>query len=394
LLLASAPAVAAPRLAHRSPKPPAPTWEQLGNLESGGRAKGYNPSLAAGPHNELYVAWDEGDEKSRDVYVRRWEGKAWHAVGGKLSAVSAAHTDSTRPALAVDSKGMPWVAWMESDGQTHNIYVAHFTNGRWEELGGSQSAVAGARTDAYNPALAIDAHDRAYLAWSEYDGEALNVYVRAWDGKTWQPLGAGLSAVGGSTHARRPALAVRDGHVVVAWTEGAGQGERVQVRRWEGQRWEKLESPDNAVTGPTAKVALALGLDGSPYVAFSAKDGVAKNIHAWRWEEHGWAAVGGALSAVPEKTDAVGPSLALVGAQPFLAWTELGGVSGYRVYTAQWAKNAWKIGPPLSATEGSGTDALTVSAVVLANGEPVLAWSQRGSNGVSLVTVWRLSKSG
>jgi len=89
-------------------------------------------------------------------------------------------TNASSPSLALDAGGNPWVAWSESDGSAGNIYVRRWDGGCWRAVGGALSAEPGS-TNAFNPSLVLDSAGRPWIAWDEWDGSASNIYLQRYD---------------------------------------------------------------------------------------------------------------------------------------------------------------------------------------------------------------------
>jgi|GEM_PF-2314466 len=93
------------------------------------------------------VAWSEsgppesGDAAAR-IYVRRWDGSQWIALGSGLSATPGS-TPAEFPSLALASDGTPLIAWKENDGSTDRVHVRRWSGAEWETFEGTPSAVPG-----------------------------------------------------------------------------------------------------------------------------------------------------------------------------------------------------------------------------------------------------------
>jgi hypothetical protein len=79
-------------------------------LVSASRANDWSPAIAA-RGNQVYVAWDTYDRGNYDVHVREI------TSGAPPVAVAASPRFEARPSLAVDPRGLVWVAYEEGDEQ-------------------------------------------------------------------------------------------------------------------------------------------------------------------------------------------------------------------------------------------------------------------------------------
>ena len=78
--------------------------------------------------------------------------------------------------------------------------------------------------------LTVGSDDTVYLAWSNLDNRSrAQIFMRriASDGQTWSPIQQISNAKG---NASRPALALRNNQLHIAWTETDGEESRVVLR--------------------------------------------------------------------------------------------------------------------------------------------------------------------
>jgi hypothetical protein len=126
------------------------------------------PSLQLDDAGNPIVAWIEFNEgqSSSNIYVQRWTGSLWESLGNGVNAEpSIAHVDDL--VLALDEAGNPIVAWTGNSGDTTKIYVHRWANGQWIRLGSALSANPG-NTWAVHPALRIDSKGAPIVAWDEF----------------------------------------------------------------------------------------------------------------------------------------------------------------------------------------------------------------------------------
>jgi hypothetical protein len=113
-----------------------------------------------------------------------------------------------------------------------------FTVPAWLPLGGAISAVAG-NTPAEDVAMKVGSDGKPVIAWSEFDGSVKNVYVRRWNGTTWEPMGSALNSLPGTdTDTKNPSLATDGaGQIVVMWDEVTGTSTYGKLRNLFGRKW-------------------------------------------------------------------------------------------------------------------------------------------------------------
>lgn len=149
----------------------------------------------------------------------------WYAFGGPLNAVSG-NTQLKDTAMVLDSEDNPVVAWSEerTTGGRSSIFVYRWDGKAFTPIGDALNGTSVG--SAYKPALALDGRGNPIVAWQESDGFNENIYVKRWTGTTWQSVGAGaLSAENDTrpsptpTPARNPSIAVRGNDIYIAWDE-------------------------------------------------------------------------------------------------------------------------------------------------------------------------------
>jgi hypothetical protein len=191
-------------------------WVQVGgplNMTTGENA--VSPSLAM--YNSIpYVAWAETNTNNiNEIYATHWTGTAWAGQGQAVSLNVNSNQNGQNPKIAIYN-GTPYVAWTESDGVAGQIYVKHWNGSGWEQNGGSLNI--NTTMAAVNPSLAL-ADGIPYVAWSEYStNEYQQIYVKYWNGSAWAQDGGSLN-VSTAQNAAQPSLAISNGTPYVAWSE-------------------------------------------------------------------------------------------------------------------------------------------------------------------------------
>jgi hypothetical protein len=201
--------------------------------------------------------------------------------------------DVDSPSLTVDDSGAPVVAFTyftTVDGVTSantDIYVTRWNGSTWTAVGpavpagespagvGGAGGVSGSADGSFNPSLAADATGRLALAWEEEPaGGGVFVWVRVWNGvDTWEELagsatGSGFAAAG--TTNTLPSIAIDpSGRPVVAWQAltALEHPSEIFVLRWNGtDAWEELglDSASNAGISDAALDAMVPALALSP----------------------------------------------------------------------------------------------------------------------------------
>ena len=140
---------------------------------------------------------------------------------------------SDSASIATDTAGNPVVAWSDDQSGDTEVYLLRWNGSAWAALGGSTSGggISNAPDPSTVPAIAIGTDGGPIVAWRQYSDASQNVYVRRWDGSSWAEMGAGSASGGGlsnggaSNWGQSPDIAAAtNGNVCVAWRQYASAG--------------------------------------------------------------------------------------------------------------------------------------------------------------------------
>jgi hypothetical protein len=233
-------------------------WEEVGvGSASGGGVSNTDsasyPAIRTSPDGTPYVAWWDDRNSEGDIFVRRWNGVVWEQVGGGSASgggISNTGQASAPPSLAVASDGTPYIAWKNrgAGDQPNQIYVRSWISGAWSEIGiGSASGggISNNDSDSSAPTIAIAPNGTPYVTWQNETVSGWSaIYIRRWNGETWEEVGAGSASGDGISNtpydSSEPSLAVvPDGIPYVAWDDFDANNTphwRVYMRHWLGPR--------------------------------------------------------------------------------------------------------------------------------------------------------------
>ena len=178
----------------------------------------------------------------------------WIEMGsGSASGKGISKTSvfSMNPSLAIASDGTPVVAWRDDAGGNAEIYVRRWNGLSWEEMGNGSASGAGisdTSTLSLSPSLAISPGSFPIIAWADANdiGGSQEIYVRRWNGSSWVEMGTASASGGGisnSMKSSRPSLAISpDGTPIIAWADSTSGNYEIYVRRWNGSSWVEMGS--------------------------------------------------------------------------------------------------------------------------------------------------------
>ena len=333
-------------------------WDEVGpGAASGGglsttSGRSDSPSQAMSPDGAPVVAWDDDRGDGEEIYIRRWNGSTWaeigngSATGGGISSTPGA---STSPSLVVASDGSPLVAWETSAGADYEIYLRRWNGSAWVAMGGSASGggISNNNAGSYAPSLVVDAGGAPIVAWYDAGDGDWEIYVRRWNGSSWVEMGDNSAAGGGisnnSGSSRLPSLAVGpDGVPIIAWEDDSSGNLEIYVRRWNGSAWVEMGSgsasgggiSNNA--GNSYTPSPVISANGTPIIAWHDNSSSNWEAYVRRWNGLTWvemdsgSAAGGGISN--NAGNSYTPSLAVApDGRVFVVWADAT-AGNYEIY--------------------------------------------------------------
>lgn len=292
-------------------------------------ANSARPSVVELPQGELYLAWESLSAGNSEIYVKWWDGTAWSEIGGSATGGGISNNlgESARPSIAQAPSGpdsetrYPIVAWRNLTDGHNQIYVRRWDGVAWAAMGAGSATGGGiSNTDgsAVTASIVVGADNRPIIVWSDSDSGNGEIYVKrwngpAWAGTAWQAFSPGAASGGGistnSGNSFRPAIVLdAGGFPVIAWEDNTIGNYEIYVLRWNGSTWVPL--------GPSASgggisnsavdsrwASLSIHPSGSIVVAWHEGTVPSRAIHARRWDGSSWvemgvgSATGGGISA-------------------------------------------------------------------------------------------------
>jgi len=367
------------------------------------------PSLALDSSDNPVVAWCDETSGNKEIYVKRWDGSAWVEIGaGSASGggISNNSGDSLGPSLALDSSDNPVVAWADDSSGTYQIYMKRWNGSSWVDYGPS-SSISHTSGDSEYPSLALDSSDYPLVAWHDGTQGSGNteIYLKRWDGNSWEEMGGSASGGGISNTSGRSkdcslGLDSSD-NPIVAWHDDNYRPEEIYLKRWDGNSWEEMGgSASGGGISNTSGFSQhpSLDIDSLDYPVVAWFDDISGNweVYIRRWNGSSWvdiagSASGGRITALGE--DSTRPSLVLDSSDyPAVAWSNF--TSGDdEIYFKRWDGSSW-VELAGSATGGGISDnslhSRRPSLALDSSGNPVVAWRDKSSGNVEIyIKRWR-----
>ena len=383
-----------------------PYWQEVGpgSASNGGISNNapnsLDPSMAIAPNGTPYVAWLDSSGGDLEIYVRRWNGSSWEAVGsGSASGggVSDNGDDSVNPSLAIAPNGSVYLAWADITSGRGEIYVLRWDGTSWQTVGSGSASGGGISSTAggsWVPSLAIGPDGMPWVAWEDHSNWNAEIYIRRWGGSSWETVGAGSASGTGISnsngHSYNPSLAIGfDGSAFVAWEDYSdGSNQEIYVRRWNGTSWKEAGTQSATWGGISDNIGasrfptLAAAPDGSAYVAWQDRSSGENEIYVLRWDGSSWQEMGAGSASGRGVSDNAGdswlPSLAVdSGGTPYVSWEDHSSWNA-EVYVRSWNGSSWEpvgdgsaSGSGISGNAGPSDDP---SLAIGPDGTPYVAW--------------------
>jgi hypothetical protein len=267
------------------------------------------PSMGVAPNGTPYITWQDSTSGNREIYVRRWNGTNWEEVGvcsASGGGISDNNGDSYSPSIAIAPNSAPLIAWDDWSAGDAEIYVRRWNGSMWEEIGpGSASGGGISNNNDYSgrPSIAVASNGTPYIAWEDTSSGNRQIYLRRWSGSIWEEVGADSASSGGISNNSGEsgyvsAAIAPDGTPYVAWDDDSSGNWEIYVRRWNGSSWEEVGTGSAAGGGISANggvswnPSMAVGPNGIPYVVWQDDSDGDTEIYVRRWNGSSWEEVG------------------------------------------------------------------------------------------------------
>lgn len=231
-------------------------WSGLSGADlSGGIANttvfASEPALAVASDGTVYAAWIDLRSGSRQVYVAEYSGGSWNELGGSTTGGGVSNTidDARDVSISVTNAGNPIVTWTQTSGPFTDIYSSEYneTTTSWNQLVVDNSGVA-------SDSQITEFGTTNAAAWLDDSSGTVQLYIRQLVGGVWQSIGAGSDNAGGVSNAVKDVnsftLAGNGTEIVLTWeTNGS-----IFLMQWDGAAWIELagSASGDGLAGTTA----------------------------------------------------------------------------------------------------------------------------------------------
>ncbi|MFC5468864.1 dockerin type I domain-containing protein [Cohnella suwonensis] len=159
--------------------------------------------------------------------------------------------------------------------------------------GGTSGLNADPSWSAYSSSLIV--FDNAlYAAWLENNGNGNQVQVKKYDGTVWTSTGGGLN-VDSTKNATMPNLSVFKNSLYVAWSEFNGTAYQVRIKKYDGTSWTSADG-GSGLNADSSKKAENLNLavfNNDLYAAWNETNGTVNQIRVKKYDGTSWTSADG-----------------------------------------------------------------------------------------------------
>jgi hypothetical protein len=225
-------------------------WQAVGGgIVSNSRKDSRDASIAVSADGTLFVAWRDNSSGNYEIYVKRLGGAGWQELGGSASGGGISETPSGysgRPTITVDLQNRPVVGFADDYSGTRQVYVKRWSGTSWMAVGYlGAGGVSDSSGRAGHAVVKLDGTGNIYLAWQDEGFRASGeIYVKKYGGSGWAEVGDGSAHQGGVSDTEaasgQPTLNIdSEGRACVAWNEGDSPSE-IYVRCFNNGTWQEL----------------------------------------------------------------------------------------------------------------------------------------------------------
>lgn len=225
------------------------SWQSVGGgIVSDSRKDSRDASIAVAADGTMFVAWRDNSAGNYEVYVKRYGGSSWQELGGSATGGGISNTPSGysgRPTIAVDLQNRPLVAYADDYSGIRQVYVERWNGTGWTAVGYNGAGGVSDSPGRAGHAVVKSDGGNIFLAWQDEGFRASGeIYVMQYNGSAWVEAGNGSAHQGGVSDtvaaSGQPALNIdSEGRLCVAWNEGDSPSE-IYVRCVNNGTWEEL----------------------------------------------------------------------------------------------------------------------------------------------------------
>lgn len=215
------------------------------------------PVMKKDPLGRIWAVWEEWESDRSIIRIAQYQ-------NGQISSsqiVSGAKEANFSPALSFDEKNSPWVIWVNYSSREYRLLVKDISTQKTWLLNSCT------RATVTTPRLVFDRNNSAWAFWNETGEGSGWICYRIFNGRGWSP--ALIVPQKNNFACLNPDVAVDGrGGIWVAWSRYDGDDYELFLRQRAGNDWgEEIRITDN--DSNDSFPAIALDGEGSPLISWT-----------------------------------------------------------------------------------------------------------------------------
>jgi hypothetical protein len=352
------------------------SWQLVGtgSLNHTATRDADKPSIVARGDVELLLAWEEFEVGTRTLPVRRFASGAWTAA----SLLEADAEAIPNPATGFMGS-TPHVAWQEfGPGLYDEVKLAAFNGGAWIKDADTPSV-----QDSKTVAIA-GTTSAIHLAWFEFfdsNGDTVDEPWILYSTYSGGAFSAPEPAAPTGIFFQNPSLALYQGAPYVAYADISSGTSLVHVRRKDGANWVAVGGPLNLDQNEDAEWPSIAFVGAIPYVGWAERIANRLQVMVAHFDGSAWVFDSISLNENPKQDAGLGPrglGLASDGSSLYVAFWESG--TPNRVYVKRLSDGVWTLvgGEPLNVEANRNA---SYASIAVAAGVPYVAFLEDVDSG-------------
>ncbi len=156
------------------------------------------PSLKVGYDLKAMITWHEGSDEfnkpeTAEICFLRFNGTAWADADGSgresMNISQTASYPSLFASMALDGAGRPVIAWSDGPETNREIYLLRFNGLLWTDISGNpaKTGINMSGTAGYSswPDVDIDSTGNPNVVWEDFSTGYQDIYYLKWNGNVW-----------------------------------------------------------------------------------------------------------------------------------------------------------------------------------------------------------------
>lgn len=371
----------------------------LEHISVGGTAIHSGPAVAMDSAGDALITWTQSDGSSFQVFMSEYRSGSWSHPSSLADHISVAGSSALAPpAVAMSDNGEALIAWTQSDGTDHQIFVSEYRSGSWTHPADltDHLSVSGSGNFTGWPDVAMDGAGDAVIAWAQFDGSSLwQVFKSEYRSGSWahpSDLSDNISPDGSSAY--NPRVAMDDaGSSIIVWNQRVGNHHQIFKSECRSGSWTHPSGPADHISpdGNEAGGAVVEMTDaGDSIIVWVQKGGYYYadpfQVFVAEYRSGAWSFPSDLLDNISPDLTSVGSSqVAMYGAgNSIITWSQPDAayLATARIFRSESHDGSWT--HPSGLTDGfspDGGDAGVPRVACNARGRAVIAWIQTdGSN--------------